>query len=1027
MVALTAVGIKTLDGESMRSKVLVGLYTASMILFASSMLQAQATASAVIQGTVMDQTQARLPGASVTILDSTTGLSRATLSNALGLYRFDLLPAGTYDLRAELPGFAGARADNLEAFVERTLTLDLTLRPGTVVEQITVVEGSTLDLQKSAVSSNITPTQVRDLPLNGRDFANLAVLSPGAKPVDSYDPTKNRISVFGINGSNGRNVNVTVNGVDNKDNTVGGPVMQLPLEAIQEFAISTQRFSAANGRTEGAAVNVVMKRGENDFHGSAFLLERNQRLNTNDFFSKQSDQPKAPFSRQQFGGSVGGPIRKNKDFFFFALERQRENTNVVVNPDALDELNIVRSLGADPVSNIPTPYRDWRHTTRIDHALSNAHNLFFTFNSQSNRGENDQSRSNNDLTAGNFTKNELQLANLTLQSILTSRTVNSFTSGYQYWNNLIDPKKRTPTIFFPGKIYFGTNEDVPQQSYQQKWQFRDDFYTMRGSHALKMGVDHVYEPKLGGFFDHNATMRLDFLDLPSVITTDKTKYPQGFSTPGAVTGMTIGAGDPYFDLPNAAKMLGFYFQDDWKAARRFTLNLGIRWDKDLGLVASQSQAKNRAYLQLKAINHAAARALPQNDSLNFSPRFGFAWDASGNGRHIVRGGYGIYFGQIFLNIPLYMIQQSNPTLFAAVLSLSSSGPGDTGADIIPGTNKRLSEWRFNVDPLPVISTAPTQFTGGEVGRIMDPDYKNPYSQQWNIGYAFELDSASVIEADYVHELGLRESKTLNINPRRPTQTGRDLDSTFQAAGLPILGPIDVEASVGRSRYDGLNIEYRRRMSRHFSVNSHYVLSRSLAYNGHAAEFKNPATDVDHIFAKHDFGPTPNDERHRFVLSGLVQLPAGLQLAPIMQWASARPYDAIQGIDVFDWGTEVGSAHVILSKDRPNDLTSTKDWTAAQLRACLSAGQCYQAQYDLLRGQPFYQLDLRVSKELRFGDIPRLKLIFQAFDVTNRANFGNNYVGDVRNSDFRTPNGFITPSGVTVPRSFSGEIGAQFVF
>ena len=241
-----------------------------------------------------------------------------------------------------------------------------------------------------------------------------------------------------------------------------------------------------------------------------------------------------------------------------------------------------------------------------------------------------------------------------------------------------------------------------------------------------------------------------------------------------------------------------------------------------------------------------------------------------------------------------------------------------------------------------------------------------------------------------------------------------------------MGPINVEASVGRSRYDGLNIEYRRRMSGRFSIISHYVFSRSLVYNGHAAEFKNRATDVDNIFAKHDLGPTPNDERHRLVVSGLVDLPAGLQLAPIMQWASPRPYDGQQGIDVFGWGTEVGPAHIVLSKESPNDLTATKDWTAAQLRTCISAGQCYQAQYDLLRGQAFYQLDLRISKEIRLGDAPRLKLIFQAFNLTNRANFGNKYVGD-RNTSFGRPNGFITPSGVTVPRSFSGEVGAQFTF
>src|SRR3989440_802400 len=300
---------------------------------------AQATASSTIQGTVTDKSGAVVSGAQVVAKNKATDVVRTTTSSDTGYYRFELLPVGTYTVTVSKSGF-GTVTQSVETLIGQTATVNAQLSPGATSEVIEVTsEAPLVDQLKTSVSQNITPSEVEELPLLGRDVANLAYLAPGVKATDSYDPTKNRYAILSVNGQSGRNVNVTVNGVDNKDNTVGGPVMQLPLEAIQEFAISTQRFSAANGRTEGAAVNVVMKRGENDFHGSAFLLERNQRLNTNDFFSKQSDQPKAPFSRQQFGGSVGGPIRKNKDFFFFALERQRENTNVVVNPDALDELN----------------------------------------------------------------------------------------------------------------------------------------------------------------------------------------------------------------------------------------------------------------------------------------------------------------------------------------------------------------------------------------------------------------------------------------------------------------------------------------------------------------------------------------------------------------------------------------------------------------------------------------------------------------------------------------------------------------
>jgi len=993
---------------------------------------AQATASATLEGTVTDKSQGVIKGATVTINSKATGVTRTVTTNDEGVYRFEFLSAGKYDIKVTSTGFAGAVTEDVELLVGRTTTLDYTLNPGATTETVIVTgEAPIIDTQRTDLGLNLSPADVRDLPLNGRDFANLAFLAPGARPVASYDPTKNRIAVFGVNGGQGRNVNVTVNGIDNKDNTVGGPMMQLALEAVQEFFISTQRFSAANGRSEGAAINVITKSGQNQFHGSGFVFERNERLNAKNFFEKQSNLDKAPFSRQQFGGSISGPIRQNKDFFFFAIERQREITNIVANPAAVRELELVRNLGAQPAAIIPTPYRDLRYNFRFDHRFNEDHSLFVTYNDQFNRGLNDQVTQQSDLTAGNFTTNKLQLANLAVNSVLTPRVINSFTFGYQSWNNLIDTERQMPTFNFPGGITFGTVTTVPQQSYQSKYQFRDDLSITKGNHAIKTGFDYVYEPKLGGFFEFNPTLAITFFDAPSVILNDKVKYPQGFATPGAISAMSDTAGDPHYDLPGGAKMFGLYLQDDWKARRNFSLSLGLRWDKDFNLIGTDVQNRNRAYLSLKAINHPFAARPPEDDSNNFSPRIGFAWDVAGDTHHIVRGGYGIYYGQTFLNVPLFMIQQANPTIFAAVLNVTSAGPGDPNAPIVPGTNIPLSAYRFGVDPLPTTPPARANFIGdgNEAGRIIDPDYRNPYTQQWNIGYSWQFTPGSVIEVDYVHVLSLRESKTRNINPRRVALGGRarDLDAAFDAAKLPRLGRIEVESSVSRSRYDGLNIAYRRRMSNHFSFNVNYVLSHAVAYNGSAAAFRSRATNVDNIFAEHDFGPAPNDERHRLVFSGLIDLPWSFQLAPIVQVASARPYTATQGLDVFGFGDGVGAAHVILRRDNPNDLLATRALSAADLRACIAAGDCFQAPFNSLRGDEFFQFDLRVSKNIKFGEGPRLKLIFQAFDLTNTVNFGNTFNGNVRSPNFRRPTGFITPSGVIVPRSFSAEIGAQFIF
>lgn len=1008
--------------------------TACTIIFgvailAGPNLYAQVTATGNIEGNVSDTSKAVVGGAMVKLSSAASGLRRESKSNDVGSFRFDLLPAGEYGITVEMPGFATVNYRAVEVSVGQTTSLSVTLEPGKQTEVVTVVAESApmIETTKTDVSLAITPREVQELPLNGRDFANLAFLAPGAKPVNSYDPTKNRIAIFGINGSAGRNVNVTVNGIDNKDNTVGGPVMQLPLEAVQEFNISTQRFSAANGRSEGAAVNVITKSGTNEFHGSLFLFARDTSLTANDYFSKQANQPTPPISRQQYGGSIGAPIIKDRTFVFFALERQREETSIGVTDQAFQELSLVTSLGAKPAHIIPTPYRDQRYTGRLDHRFNSNNNLFLTYNSQGNRGDNDQSAQTNDLSAGNFTTNQLILANATLNSVLSPRIVNSFTAGHQYWNNVIDSTTKVPQLAFPNGIYFGTNTNVPQQSFQRKWQFRDDLSYTVGKHAFKVGFDFVNEPALGGFFQTPSTMNITFIDLPSVILGDKTKYPNGFATPGAISAISASSGNPYFrDV--AAKMFGLYFQDDYRVSRRLTLNLGIRWDEDFNLQGGNVQAKSRTYLALKAINSPWTARLPQNDTKDFSPRVGFAYDLTGRGTHILRGGYGIYYGQTFQNLPLFMEQQANDTVFTQTLSLSSPGPGDPTADLVPGTGVRLSAFRFGVDPLPPIPPGSPNLTPGSVGRLVDPDFKNPYNQQMNIGYAWQLSANNVVEVEYIHVLGLREAKRQIINYTRPELgNSREFNAAFAAAGLPALNQIVVESSIGRSRYDAMDVSYRKRFSKRFSINTNYVLSRALAYTGGPAAFGNAAVNPRNIFDPADLGPAPNDERHRWVFSGIWQLPFGIQLSPIVQWASPRPYNITQGVSWLGVGGSNGAARAVLLKNAPTNLTATANLTAAQLRAGIADGSMYQIGYDAGRGQRFFQADLRISKSFMIAERHRLEFIGQFFNLTNRANFGGNYVGSIRSAAFGTPQGYIAPSAVIVPKSFAAELAVQYRF
>ncbi len=541
-----------------------------------------------------------------------------------------------------------------------------------------------------------------------------------------------------------------------------------------------------------------------------------------------------------------------------------------------------------------------------------------------------------------------------------------------------------------------------------------------------MGFDFVNLPKLGGFFISSGTLQVGFQDDPTLILSNLTKYPNGFSTPGAVTSMSISNGNAYFSSKNA-RMLGFYFQDDWKVTPRLSLNLGVRWDRDFDLNGGQTQGLDKTYLALKAVGSPFAAGLPKDDNKDFSPRVGFAYDITGSGHHVLRGGYGIYFDQIFQNIPLFTEQQENSTIFTSVLNLTSSGPGDTGASVVPGVGKLLSQYRYGVDPLPTIPTPSANLPAGATGRLVDPNYHNPYNQEWNLGYSFQLTPNDVIEVEGIHTLALRESKRQNINAINYLTGARVYDAAFVAAGLPKLAQIVVESSIGRSRYDALNVAFRHRMSRHVSVNANYVRSRALGYTGGAANFSNVSPNPNLLFSPSELGPTPSDEPNRFVFSGTYEGPWGIHIDPIMQWASGRPYNATEGVDVYGFGGGNGSWRAVVPTATPAAYTYTKAYTAAQLRAGLADGSLETLPYDAFRGAKFFQFDLRVSKVFMIRERHRVELIANLYDVTNHANFGTSYSTSIRSSTFGQPTGYLSSSGVIVPHAFSAEMGFQYRF
>ncbi len=1050
----------------------------SFLLVVSNLLLAQATATGNIVGIVTDATGASLPNATITATNTGTGALRTTTSGSHGEFRFDLLPGGVYNIKGEATGFSSAEVKDVQLLVGTTLTTNLPLKAGTVSSSIEVTAANQLvDTEKTDSSTAVTPREIVDLPLNGRDIANLAILAPGVKMVDSYDPTKNRYAVYAVNGSSGRNTNTTVNGVDNKDNTVGGAVMQLPLEAVEEFKISTNRFSAENGRSEGAALNIVTKSGTNQFHGALYGFFRSQALQTNNAISEQGGQPKPDYSRQQYGGAIGGPIRKNKDFGFFAYEGLRERSSLAVTNLAFQELTLAIPLGAQPAHTIPTPFDEKRYNGRLDHFFSDNEKIYVSYAAQDNKSNNDQSTGQVDLTEGNYTINDLIITNGTLTSILTPKTINNFTVGFQYWNNLIDSKLRVPYFTFPDGVSFGTNLNVPQKSSQHKFQFRDDFSHVLARHTLRMGVDFLYEPQVGGFFENNPTPEFDFFATASTMLSNTTLYPAGFSSPGAIQASTGTSGNPAFNL--TPKMLGLYFEDDWRASPRLLLNLGLRYDRDIDTYGIAAQANSRTHQEIVAASKTSVATvpttqtlpptgvgyipslgylggdytgLPKNDNLDFSPRVGFSFDVFGDGRFVLRGGYGLYFGQTFENIPLFMIQQSNAQVFANTYSISCAGPTDTkcsSANIVPGTNILLSKYRYGVDPAPVIPPAGFNLAAGSTGRIMDPAFRNPYTQQVNAGIQYAVTNYGVLEAEYVQARGLHEDKTVNINPTEYFNGGiRPFSAAFAAAGVPVLGRFGVEKSIGRSYYDAFNLSYRQSMHRHVSAVVNYTYGKAIAFEGNPAAFRNASTNQFlGEFRAPDRGTAPNDERHHVTAAGTFSLPWHFEISPILSVGSARPLSIVESTsDLWGVGSGRSNAHAAIFAGVPETpaayvsyFNTVKAAIAADptgattassyYKICLAVGTCREVAYDSYHGLTFLQFDARFANTITIHDRYNIQLFYQAFNMTNRANYGPNY--DVNVSDaatsFLKPLGFINPSSTVVPRSFTGEFGVRFSF
>ena len=945
------------------------LVVAAICLFTGwiSTGNAQQGATATLRGIVMDHNGALVPGSRVTATQKDTGIKRETTTNAEGLYVLSNLPPGSYEVRVQATGFADkVSATPVALQVGQTITMDATLEVGTLTERTDLVgEIPLVETSTSAVEGVIDQRQIQSLPLNGRNFLELALLIPGNSPAPNFDPTKSNTVVISSAGQLGRGGNITVDGADDNDDVVGGQVQNISQEAVQEFQIATNRFSAQLGRSGSSVINIVTKAGTNYYHGSAAFYFRDRSLQGLPATFNRGLGQTPPFDREQYAFTLGGPIQKDRAWFFGSFEYRNQDGAALVGVRNLATRTISRTFAAAPLNDLLS-------TERIDWSASDRDHLFFRYSLQR---EDDTAASSLDRAIGSASFRQASvnnthsfLANYT--RVLNPTEVNSFNFSYGTFFNDIEPVTTAPQLTFPS-IQDGASFRVPQGTKQRRLQFSDAFTMVRGKHAVTFGaeiqrVDADFDLRvfqqgriemIEDFpdFDRNGDNRVDDNDLLFAVTIRSGKPTQPLL------------------IPNAdSTYLASYIQDDWRVSPRLTLNLGLRYEVDTD-VKNVSRTRELNPLVWKFLKGHRGR-----DGNNFGPRVGFNYSTS-DVRTSIHGGYGIYYDRITLEI-----QSLERGLDGRALPIEvRAGP----LLFIQGNPFDPIMGKFP----PGAPTLANPFTGfiltgaGAAGiNIIDNTMQNPMVQQMNVGVQREFGGHYFLRADYLHNFGTHFI------------IGRTVGSVFN----PVVGGPDaitnLESSVN-TKYDGLLLSVEKRFSKHYQFRASYTLSKAFNYaNDDQIPFSNGP--IDNTNLHREYGPTPNDQRHRFTLSGVWDLPYDIHLAPIFTLASAVPIDFLlpdgssrvceltrnAGTRTIHTGAELNAAISQINAAGGSQCPNAVPGTGFKPRVLLP-----KVRDDLRFGDNFSSLDLRLSRVFKVGErvtIQPLAEVFNLFNITNVLGF-----------------------------------------
>jgi hypothetical protein len=986
------------------------VYLATIFTTLSLALTVSAQSNAGLRGTVTDPTSAVLTGIEVSVHNEATGLVYTTKTNSVGSYDFPSLPVGSYEIRVTAPGMQTAVVKGFVLQVGQIAVRNFQLTVGTAVSQVEVSDAVTLiDTSSATVGQVINQKTVQEIPLNGRHFVDLSLLTPGTvtPPANGFltAPLRGQGSfAFNTAGQREDTVNIMVNGINLNDMLQNQITFQPSINTVAEFKVDNSTYSAQYGRNSGAIVNIATRSGTNQFHGEAFELLRNEKLDARNYFSLT----RAPFKRNNFGAAVGGPIVKNRAHFFLSYEGLRQRQGITINSLVLDDAQRTQALASgdaaiqkllpfipsansvDPKGNpvflgaASAPVNIDQGTGDVDVDLTTKDRLHGYYALQQDLRQEPILQGNTLPNWGDTRQSRRQIMTLNEDHIFSNTLTNTIRLGYNRIHITFQPNRLLNSADFDINngitapiglaqidvggfaLDFGGPSGFPQGRGDTAVALSDTVNYLHGRHAFAIGgeVRRAYNNN----FSQDTTI-FRFADVPSFIADQVTSFTY------------LGTSANRILYPSYS---GF-IEDTFKVRSNLTLQLGLRYD----WLLTPTEADNRfvvfdpATSTLHQIGTSGFSQPFPSGNKNFQPRVGFIWDLRGDGKSVLRAGYAILADQPVTGIVTGL--NSNPP-FTQPLTSTAAGLSLVNAATVAGPS----------------GLAPNTING---------DFKNPYVQSWNLNLQQELSHTVGLTIAYVGSKGTHLRVARNLNQFelengalvRPFATLSPTSPIIPAAcaSTPTckLGNITEVDSNTDSSYNGLWVTVNKHISHGLQFLASYAWSKSIDDNS-----LNSQTIIlqNSLNVGNNRGLSDFDVRHRFVISGFYELPFhknrlvnGWQLGLITQLQTGNPLNIVTTITRFTGTTGLGA----LRPDQLGPVSTTgsaSEWfgnisnLAVPCTNPSDATTCHFGDMgrNSISGPSFMNTDFSAVKDTKLTE--RLNLQFRAemFDIFNQANFGN---------------------------------------